>query len=279
VINPSGSNSPTLRERIKSRELLFGIMSHSGSPQVIEIAGLRGFDFVLIDTEHSDGTDETRALTLIRAANSVGLPTIVRVRANDAWRAQQLLDYGADGICFPHVNTKEDAIRAVASTKYAPEGNRGMCPHVRASGYCGRAEWSRFWPQANKDTITMVLVEDENGVKNFADIAAVPGVDIAGIGAGDLSQYYGDTDGWDKGAVPRVAKIQAEANAISIEKGVGSFVPLAARGSEDSVREWIDRGARFFVWPDTAVINEALKELAQLGAAARASLTESASKI
>jgi 2-keto-3-deoxy-L-rhamnonate aldolase RhmA len=162
----------------------------SGSPPLVEILGRTGFDFVIIDVEHSvlavEGTTH-----LVRAAESAGIIPIIRVPEARPYIVGKALDTGASGIIFPHIRTQADAELAVQLAKYPPQGERSMCTAIRASWYAS-AGWEEYQQRANAETMVIVLIEDQEAVANMADIAAVPGVDVLFVGPGDLSQSLGE---------------------------------------------------------------------------------------
>lgn len=243
-------------------ETLFGVLCGTGSAQIVELSGWLGFDFVLVDMEHGDGLDVGAVLPLIRAADVTGADTIVRVPRFDAGIIQNLLDYGAAGICVPHVQTREDAELAVRATKYPPDGNRAMSPYVRASRYVTSTTWPEFFPLANAETVVMVIVEEEAGLARLDEIAAVPGVDVLWIGTGDLSQSLGvPTDS------PRLDAARAQGLAAAKANGLAAYSPILSSPVVDrasrqrQVREFTDQGYTIFgVW-DTSIYSAALREL------------------
>jgi 4-hydroxy-2-oxoheptanedioate aldolase len=243
-------------------ETRLGVLCGAGSAQLVELCGLLGFDFVLLDMEHGDGLDVGATLGLIRAADAARVEAIVRVPRFDDGVIQNLLDYGAAGICVPHVQSASDAARAVAAAKYPPDGTRAMSPFVRAAGYVTDRSWDEYWPAANADTVVMVIVEEPAGVEHVEAIAAVPGVDVLWIGTGDLRQSMG---------VASDSPLLEEARARGLEaakrNGNAAFTPIASSSLVDraarreqftSLRE---AGYSVFGIVDTAVYSAALKEL------------------
>jgi 2-keto-3-deoxy-L-rhamnonate aldolase RhmA len=165
-----------------------GAFLTSSDPSTSVIFGDVGFDFVIIDGEH--GALDTRdVLNHIRAARSVGCLAIVRVLHNEAALIQRAVDLGADGVIVPKVGTAGDAERALAATRYQP-GGRGFCPMVPAAAWSGE-NWSEHAGNSNGNVILIPLIETIAGVENFGEIIAVPGIDYAFFGLGDLSQEMG----------------------------------------------------------------------------------------
>jgi len=165
-----------------------GAFLTSSDPSTSVIFGDVGYDFVIIDGEH--GALDTRdVLNHIRAARSAGTLVIVRVLYNEAALIQRAVDLGADGVIVPKIATAADAERALAATQYK-RGGRGFCPMVPAARWSGE-NWSEHAGNSNENVILIPLIETLEGAGNFAEILAVPGIDYAFFGLGDLSQEMG----------------------------------------------------------------------------------------
>ncbi len=152
-----------------------------GSPAIAELAGECGFDWVLIDLEH--GCESEAALpNQLRALRGSPTIAIVRVGAPHPDLIGRVLDWGAQGIMVPHVNTAAEAEHCVRAASYPPQGCRGVARTVRAHGYGLRQ-------MADKPPKPLVLaqIESAEGVANAAAIAAVPGIDALFIGPADLT--------------------------------------------------------------------------------------------
>jgi 2-keto-3-deoxy-L-rhamnonate aldolase RhmA len=170
-------------------ERQLGILNFSGSPKLIEIAAMAGFDFLIIDTEHTTTTWET-VDHMILAAKANGLPVLVRVGSPDEGEILRALDCGADGIVISHVSTARAAAKAVAGALYPPRGIRGMCPAIRPVRY-GELAWHEHAEASNQRMVVVCLIEDQEGVDNVEAICATDGVDVVWCGSGDLSQSMG----------------------------------------------------------------------------------------
>ena len=239
---------------------LFGVMLHTSSPQLLEIGGFAGLDYVIIDTEHADGVDIPGVLSLIRTADASGIPAIVRV--TDVDEIGRALDFGAAGVCVTHVSSAKDAEHAVRAAKYPPQGTRGACPHVRATRFGGSSDWPSYWPTANSETLVMVLVEDVEGCENVDEIASVPGVDVIFIGPADLSQSLGVGGLFEGSAISnKVAEYQQRGIDVARQHGIATLIPVPARNSAEEIAKWAARGCQNFLWPDNSVYREALVDL------------------
>lgn len=152
-----------------------------GSPALAELAAECGFDWVLIDLEH--GCESEAALpNQLRALRGSRTQAIVRVGAPHPDLIGRVLDWGADGIMVPHVDTAEEAVRCVRAAWHPPEGRRGVSRTVRAHGYGLRPPAG-----AMPKPVLMAQIETAQAVANADAIAAVPGIDALFIGPADLS--------------------------------------------------------------------------------------------
>lgn len=151
-----------------------------GSPDIAELAGLCGFDWVLIDLEHGC-TTEAAVPAQLRALQGRKTRGIVRVGAPHPDLIARVLDWGAHGIMVPHVNSAAEARTIVKATSYAPKGHRGYSRTVRAYDYGLRSPDSE-----TSRPIIMAQIETTEGVQNCASIAAVDGVDVLFVGPADL---------------------------------------------------------------------------------------------
>jgi 2-keto-3-deoxy-L-rhamnonate aldolase RhmA len=152
-----------------------------GSPAVTELAAECGYDWVLIDLEH--GCESEAALpNQLRALRGSQTLAIVRVSAPHPDLISRVLDWGADGIMVPHVNTVAEAQHCVDAAYYPPRGHRGVSRTVRAYGY-----GMRLPGDSPPKPIILAQIETLEGVANVEQIAAVEGIDALFIGPADLS--------------------------------------------------------------------------------------------
>jgi len=179
---------PIFMKEIKYKNLL-GTWIQTASPDVVEIAGHAGLNFVVIDTEHTSFGIETSDC-LLRAAECVGLAALIRVSHKDPTLVMKALDAGAQGIVYPGVSKRKDAEQAVKASKYHPLGERGACPFVRSGGH-NILDWEKYAAEANKNTAVILLLEGKEGVDNLDEIISVPGVDVNMLGPFDLSVSLG----------------------------------------------------------------------------------------
>jgi 4-hydroxy-2-oxoheptanedioate aldolase len=178
---------PDLRHR--SRPAV-GVCLSLLCPELIEMCGLLGFQWVLLDAEHTP-LDHAACRTLVRAADVVGLPCIVRVAENRPSLVEGFLDSGALGIMAPHVRSAAEAQALVAAVKFSPEGARGAASRTRAAGYGLTGSKADFYCNSNATTLTVALIEDRGGIDALDEIMNVPGLDYIAIGANDLGLSMG----------------------------------------------------------------------------------------
>ena len=164
----------------------------SASPLVAEALGYAGFDWGVIDMEHSP-LDIGDVLHLLQAVGNTKMVPLVRVPANDAATVKRVLDAGAQTVMFPLVESADEAARAVASTRYPPQGVRGLSGMSRASRYGTMADHPRT---ANREMGVVLQLESPAALDHLDAIAAVPGVDALFIGPSDLAAHMGHPDEW-----------------------------------------------------------------------------------
>jgi 2-dehydro-3-deoxyglucarate aldolase len=166
-----------------------GTWLSSASPLVAEAVGHAGFDWGVLDMEHSP-LDLMGVVQLLQALASTRLVPVVRVPWNDAVVVKRVLDAGAETLMIPFVQNAEQAARAVAATRYPPEGVRGMAGMTRADGFGSRPD---HFTTANGRIAVILQLETPQALAALDSIAAVPGVDALFIGPADLSGAMGLT--------------------------------------------------------------------------------------
>lgn len=164
-----------------------GLWSSLTSGISAEILCQCGFDWILIDTEHSPN-DVLAIVGQLHGLTGGTATPIVRVAWNDPVLVKRTLDLGVQTILFPYVQTAEEARRAVASTRYPTAGIRGVASSTRAAGYGRIKDYLR---RADAEMCVLVQVENRTGLENIDAIAAVEGVDGVFIGPNDLAAALG----------------------------------------------------------------------------------------
>ncbi len=160
------------------------------SPQLVEMLAHAGFDWVLLDCEH--GSLSLADIEIMAmAADAAGITPIARPRSNSPADIQSVMDRGVAGVQIPHVNTADDARRAVQSVKFGPGAARGLAAGTRPDRWGLGARMPDFTEQANANSLVCVQIEHQQAVANIDEILAVDGIDVFFIGPSDLSQSMG----------------------------------------------------------------------------------------
>lgn len=231
--------SSVMLQRMRAgRPALMFLATPTAHDWFVHMAGMHGYHGLWIDGQHQNYSDEQIA-QLCLASRASGMDAVVRVRKRDAGSYSKALEWGAQGVIVPHVNTAEEAAAIVRELKFPPDGNRGLdgVEPPAQFGYLPLAEYVR---QANTETFIVVQIEEPEAVDNVAAIAATPGVDVLMIGPGDLSLRYGCPGEWQAPSVQAaVAKVAAAARAH------GKYWGLPV-GSMAAARSYLEMGALFF---------------------------------
>jgi 4-hydroxy-2-oxoheptanedioate aldolase len=233
-----------LKEVLSEGRVAFGASIQIPATALVEILGLVGYDFVMIDTEHGL-FDLQAAGELIRAAHGANLTPLVRVQQNDPAMILKALDLGAQGVIVPHISNKEEAMRAVLATRYG--GNRGACPLVRAAGY-GLWNWKSYQEAADRDTLVILLIEDMDGVNNIEDILNIEGINILFLGPFDMSVsagYQGDV------SQPEILKALDCILAACGRRGIPVMHSLTGGSDIDA---WVKKGVRLVLQSADSVV-------------------------
>jgi 2-keto-3-deoxy-L-rhamnonate aldolase RhmA len=183
------------------------------SPELVELFGHLGYDFVFLDGQHC-GLNVELARTMMRAADLTGMTSLVRVPRNDPSVILEYLDAGAGGIIVPNIATLAEAEAAAAATRYPPVGIRGGFGRSRAANYGITQTQVEYFTKTNDEVLCVALIEDESALSNLPAICSTPGVDIILIGPGDLSLSMGIPGGWkDPRVQAAIEQIRAAAAA------------------------------------------------------------------
>lgn len=221
-----------------------GVLSHN--PALIEILGLTGFDFVLIDTEHSPLGVDIDMAGLIRAANAVDLPVIVRVKGVVDHMIQGALELGAEGVLIPHLGSRADAEAAVRAAKFPPLGGRGFAGSVRAARFgTGNMDPDAYIAASNRDTLVIGLAEDRAFFEDVEGILSVPGLDMVYFGSVDLAVSYGLSPRNPMGH-PQVQADFAKLKEAADRHGIPLLGRAATHGMEE-LEQFVARGYRTII--------------------------------
>lgn len=177
-----------VRRKLGAGQEVYGLFCSIPAPQLVEMIGCAGYDFVILDSEHTL-VDPQQLENLIRAAEAVGLTPFVRVPEADPGAILRALDAGAMGVVVPHVRSRADVDAAIRAARYAPQGMRSL-NGGRVPGF-GRIELTEYIRRANAEVMVVAMIEDAAGVDDLPAILAGGGVDLVLEGAADLPQSYG----------------------------------------------------------------------------------------
>jgi 4-hydroxy-2-oxoheptanedioate aldolase len=226
-----------MKEKIARGAPALGCSVMFPSPQIVEMLGHAGFDWVLIDCEHgSIGLADVELMAM--ACDAVGITAIARPRTNSPSDIQSVMDRGVMGVQVPHVNTAEDARRAVASVKFGPGAARGLAAGTRPDAWGLGARMPDFARQANAQSLVCVQIEHEAALHNLEAILSVADIDVFFIGPSDLSQSMG-FPGNPK--APPVASAIDEALARILAAGRVPGMPATA----ETLAEVVGKGCRY----------------------------------
>jgi len=206
------------------------------SIQAVEIMGLLGFDWLLIDCEQSPMSIETAA-QLILAAELRQITPFVRVAKNELETIAKYLGVGAMGVVVPGVASPSDVDEAVAAVKYPPEGQRGLAP-VRAADFGISQPLPDYVRMANEETMIFGLIESREGVECIEEILEIKGLDGALPGVHDLSKSFGVP-----GQITHPLVEAAIDKIIEAGKKTGKPIGAGAHGAT-TPKQLIDRGFR-----------------------------------
>jgi 2-keto-3-deoxy-L-rhamnonate aldolase RhmA len=242
-----------MKETLDRGELAYGSFCALKDPAIIEILGYAGFDFGIIDLEHSS-LDLSTMEHFIRAAKVAGITSIVRTPQNDYATVLRAVEAGADGVMIPHLMSAEMGRRVVNMAKYPPLGMRGIDGSTRVARY-GNVPMDEHMKQQNERLLVIGMIEDKEAVDNLEEILEVKGIDLLFIGAADLSTSYGlphqVTHPTVRGAIKSVFE---RANRAGMKVGVPAYDGKQAK-------EVADLGAGFITSPavDTYHLTQTLK--------------------
>lgn len=177
-----------LKQKLREGQEVFGLFCSIPSPVAVEMIGVAGYDFVIIDTEHVLINPETIE-HMIRAAEAVDLTALVRVPGADSGAILRALDGGAYGIVVPHIESREQAEVIVRASRYFPQGERSL--NGGRPGSFGKNSLLAYMNRANDEIMVIPMIESKQGVERIEDIVSVEGIDMIMAGTADLSQSYG----------------------------------------------------------------------------------------
>jgi 4-hydroxy-2-oxoheptanedioate aldolase len=232
---PANMPRNTFKQAITSGQRQVGLWSGLASPIVAEIIAGAGFDWIVIDGEHGPN-DISTLLPQLQAMRGGTAEPVFRVPWNDMVIIKRAMDVGARTLLIPFVQNVDEALRAVAATRYPPLGIRGVSVAPRANDY-GRIQ--NYHRNAHLDTCVLVQVETRVALREIESIAKVEGVDGIFIGPSDLAADFGQLGN------PRQAEVQAALkDAASRIRAAGKAAGILT-GNLDDVESLFEMGYNF----------------------------------
>lgn len=228
----------SLKRRLRERELLRGYMCTIPSAVSAQAIAAAGADWIMIDQEHGAiGPENLHAM--IAATAGTGCAPTVRVPARDAAWVKPALDLGAEGICFPLVETAADAADCVALLRYPPHGRRGWGPFI------AHARWGTslfdYLPRNGESIAALVLIETAAAVENIEAICRVEGIDCLIVAPFDLSTALGVPGRFDAPEFREaVARVEAAITRAGIPMGGAAL-------TQEQTQAMLARGHRFLL--------------------------------
>ncbi|TPG32479.1 HpcH/HpaI aldolase family protein [Mycolicibacterium hodleri] len=204
-----------------------GMFIGSSDAAIVDILGDVGFDFALLDAEHSP-LGPAEFVGHVRAAEAAGIIPMVRMPNYDRVDAQRFLDIGAEALVISHIETAEEAWAALETTRYPQGGNRSMCPSTHSGRY-SMGGWGKYVEHTERNVLVIPIIESRRGLKNIDEIFDVDGIDYVLFGPGDYSVDSGVafdapevTEGWATAKASAVAhgkRIWTTTNCVGLAKG------------------------------------------------------------
>ena len=241
------------KRALKAGKAQIGLWSSLSSNYTVEVIAGAGFDWLLLDTEHSPNDLES-LLTQLQAAAPYATHPVVRVPWNDMVVIKRVLDIGAQSLLVPYVSTPEEAAAAVSYIRYPPAGVRGVAGTTRASRFGRVRDYAR---RAHEEICLLVQLETQRALDNLEAICAVDGVDGVFIGPADLHASLGHTG---EIANPKVKPLIDEAirRIRKCGRAPGILTP-----NEADARHWLECGALFVaVGADIGILARGAESLA-----------------
>jgi 2-keto-3-deoxy-L-rhamnonate aldolase RhmA len=236
-----------MRSRLDAGEVLVGTLHDFTDATLVEIVGLCGFDFVMLEYEHGLRNLQT-IQDLIRAAETAGIPALVRIGTPDPSLVSRLFEAGVAGVMVAHIKNAKEAETVVRAARYPPVGTRGQ-------GYPRRDRLWKLGPdsaaadeKASRDAIVIAIIEDPEGVDNVTEILAVDGLTGVAPGPADLAAAMGNLRLDDPAVSARLDSVRAAVR----DRGDRVMLDLVVR-PEDAPR-LAAGGSQLLMWNHDVIL-------------------------
>ena len=230
---PYSSFPNSFKRRLLAGERLIGCWCSLANPITTEVLGVAGFDWILLDGEHSPNDVISFIPQLMALKDSVSAP-IVRPSWNNPVELKRLLDGGFYNFLIPFIESADEAARAVAATRYPPQGFRGVSVSQRSNKFGSVKD---YFTGINDQICVMVQIESRKGVESVAEIAQTEGIDGIFVGPSDLAAGFGHLGNANHPEV-QAAMAQIIAAAKAAGKPIGILAPVEA-----DARRYMEMGA------------------------------------
>jgi 4-hydroxy-2-oxoheptanedioate aldolase len=226
-----------VKRKLEAGEVVFGSFVKLDAPAVVELYGIAGFDFVILDAEHGCYT-HAGIENMIRTCERMGMSSVVRTPDAGEANILHVLDSGASGIQVPSLRSAAEVREVIRKAKYWPLGERGSARACRAAAYGTLPDYEQ---RANRETLVSVHVENKEMVEDIEALCAVDELDVLFIGPGDLSASLGHPG--DAAHPDVVAAIDRVIEVAAGRKHIGTVVANAAQ-----LESYVARGVHYIAW-------------------------------
>ena len=228
-----------VRQKLRAGEAVLGLQVGLGSPNVMELLAHVGFDFLVIETEHT-AIDSAQVEHMLMAVNGTQSIPLLRPSVGTPHEIQKGIDAGAMGLFMPMVRTAAEAEAIVKATRYPPQGTRGFGP-LRASHYT--LDYPDYFARADDNMLVTFILETKEALESLEDIMSVPGVDAFYFGLFDLCISMG----LNPIEMPHPEIDAAIDYAVALSKKTGVAVGIGVDNPDD-LKMRLDQGMRFMTY-------------------------------
>lgn len=245
----------TIKQRMLEGKPVFGTFLKSYCPQIAEIIGYSGMDFVVIDCEHSNYS-YSEMEDMVRACEISDMASIVRPPSCTPWHIHHALEIGATGVQIPSIASVQDAADAAVETAFYPEGTRSPNPSLRAAHFGFWQGEKSFFETAKDSSLCVMHVEDIAMVPHVEELCEIPQIDVLFVGPGDLSMSMGKPGKLND---PEVGAVIEDI----IRRGLkgGKMMGMLCN-SPEAVKKYIDMGVTYVLYSsEVGIMGNALRSL------------------